>query len=74
MDHDGHERKTELSKIKLLLAMAALAGLVVAGMALNGEGSAASIPTQPHDGMHATNVPAANAAEKQVVLRGLGMT
>ncbi len=63
-----------MSKLKLFLAIAALAWLVVVGVTLNGVGTAASIPTQPHDGMHATIVPAANAAEKQVVLRGLGMT
>ncbi len=60
--------------LKLFLAVAALAGLVVAGVIVNRSRPDASVTTQPHAGMHAPTVPAANAAEKQVVLRGLGMT
>lgn len=63
-----------MRKLKLLLAVAALAALVFAGVSVNRLGSDASVTTQPHAGMHATIVPAANTAEKQVVLRGLGMT
>ncbi len=63
-----------MRKLKLLLAVAALAGLVFAGVSVNRLGSDASVTTQPHADMHATIVPAPNTAEKQVVLRGLGMT
>ncbi len=69
-----HERKTELSKLRLLLAVAALAGLVFAGVIVNRSSTAASGMAQPHTGVHAPPAPGANAAEKQVVLRGLGMT
>ncbi|HSH83500.1 MAG TPA: hypothetical protein VLA19_33625 [Herpetosiphonaceae bacterium] len=49
-----------MRKLKLLLAVAALAGLVFAGQSVNRLGSDASVTTQPHAGVRATIVPAAN--------------